>query len=214
MNQEDHDLLSAYVDGELEPAARAEVQKRLLADQDFNAAHQKLIKLQHNIQSTFPLPETSTAPQSLSDLLEPKQEDETKKHRSAWWLMPLAASVAAVFLLNTYMFGQGNADQNQWQQVAYQLDNVKDMRVTSINDGLSLVVLQSFDHIDGRLCREYQSKNETQVTHGIACKATDSWTQEVAMQSEVAKGSYQTATKSPNAVKAFLDSYKSKSRDQ
>lgn len=215
MSPEDQELLSAYLDNELDQEQRALVQRRLLSEPEFNAACQKLQQLQQSLKKAYPAQQNTPVPESILQLLQDSdeeaggpQEASSKKYTKVFWMLPLAASVAAVFIATSYLTKQDILEADPWPKVAQQLDTTHDMEITKINDGLSMVVLQSFTHVDGRPCREYQRKDDEQVVHAIACKSPQRWQREVIVEASLDLQDYQTATKTPNKIKAFLASFK------
>ncbi|XOV80312.1 MAG: anti-sigma factor family protein [Aestuariibacter sp.] len=215
MSPEDQELLSAYLDDELDQEQRSLVQRRLLSEPEFNAAYQKLQQVQQSLKQAYPDQQKTPVPEHIQQLLQDSDgpadrhpNTHSAKYPKVSWMLPLAASVAAVFIATSYLTNQESLEADPWPQVAQQLDTTQDMEITKINEHLSMVVLQSFSHVDGRRCREYQRKDDEQVVHAIACKSPQSWQREVVVEASLDLQDYQTATKTPNKIKAFLASFK------
>lgn len=206
MSPDDQDILSAYIDNELSANDRVTIQKRLLSEPELNKHYQQLLVLQSHIKDAYPTPDEENYPEGLASLL--SVDKKQARGKKALWLLPIAASVAAIFVMSNQLLNESKLFPSSWDKIAQNLDAVQDMDITAVDEKLSLVVLQSFTHTDGRLCKEYQSKDNSHITHAVACKQANGWNQEVVTQVELGLQQYQTASKTPDDVKSFLNAFK------
>jgi len=98
LNEEQRfELLSAYMDGEVTPAERRQVQQWLDTDPQFHKLYLNLLKLQNGVQN-IPVPPPEKSAKQLSEAV--FQVIDRRKHRSrmvVWGGGAIAATLVAVF---------------------------------------------------------------------------------------------------------------------
>lgn len=89
------ELLSAYLDGELEPSDRTQVQQWLDNDPEIKKAYLKLLKLHHQMQNSALPPSNISAEEVATGVFE--QLDRTKHYRKGlvWGGGAIAATILA-----------------------------------------------------------------------------------------------------------------------
>lgn len=92
--QDRFELLSAYLDGELTPSERQQIQQWLDADANFKQLYHRLLRLRHGMQNlSVPAPEAQTKQLSEQVFL---RVDRQKRFKKLWLLT--GGAVAAVFV--------------------------------------------------------------------------------------------------------------------
>jgi negative regulator of sigma E activity len=168
MKDQDYELLSQFIDGELPAEASQELRGRLLAEPELRATYERLRKLDGRIRETFNAPGTDTVPSRVTSLLERRKNSADRKH--AGWGFAVAASLlaAAGLLLSP--------DWRQQQTGAPSLASVLDTTPSSgaawetLGDGRQVQPVLSFAHIDGTWCREYLLSDDGATYRGVACR--------------------------------------------
>lgn len=209
MNKDqDFELLSQYVDGELDSQAELALKQRLLAEPEFNQQLRKLKSLNGNIQSVMPDYANEPMSDDLTALLAIDDEDTEKQrpqNASAWYkqYLPLAASVLFVMLLGNFMLNQSD-DLQQVLPAGYNLSALKSNVTENMVSGGELIIVQSFLDDQEQICREYFARQQQMTEHGISCFEAGNW-QKKAFSVEVSTGQdYVTANGEQDDVEAFL----------
>ncbi len=189
LSEQDHQLISASLDGELAPEQEMAFKHRLLQEPALNKQYQAIKAMGQDLKNTFADIASTPVPQSLSSLLEDdiQVENEQKAtQNNQWRFLALAASVAAIGLLS--FFGLQNTSDNQVSiALTKALNTQPAMQVMQLDSNNQFIVLQSFRHNDGRVCREYQISDTNNQSHAIACKKNQQWQLEVTQSSVVAE---------------------------
>lgn len=188
LSEQDHQLISASLDGELAPEQDLAFKRRLLQEPELNKQYQAFKALGQDLKSTFGDIAATPVPQELSALLagDKKVEDNKAPQNNQWRFLALAASVAAIGLLS--FFGlQSTSNKEILVAITRALDTQPSMEVMQLDPNSQFIVLQSFRHNDGRVCREYQISDTNNQSHAIACKKNQRWQLEVTHNSVVAK---------------------------
>jgi hypothetical protein len=173
MKDQDYELLSQFIDGELPAEASQELRGRLLAEPELRATYERLRKLDGRIRETFNAPGTDTVPSRVTSLLERRKNSADRKH--AGWGFAIAASLlaAAGLLLSP--------DWRQQQTGAPSLASVLESTPSSgaawetLGDGRQVQPVLSFAHIDGTWCREYLLSDDGATYRGVACRNEGTW---------------------------------------
>ena len=115
LSEQDHQLISASLDGELEPEQGLAFKRRLLQEPELNKQYQTFKALDQNLKTTFSEIADAPVPQQLTALLvdDKKVEDDQQKtaQNSPWRFLALAASVGAIGLLS--FFGLQNSTDDK-----------------------------------------------------------------------------------------------------
>lgn len=214
ITEQDQDLLSQYVDEELDNEQNLEVKRRLLAEPEFNAHYQKLKSLDNSIKEALSLEDEEEMPEEFAKLLElDPEENETSVSDTVtkvspirkFWYLPVAASVAFVMVLTTFMTEQ--APETKWSDIALQLNSQPSMKPVSMNTEQQLVVLQSFANQEGTWCREFMLQDSTNKVHGVACNENGNWRQVISNSSTInTDTTYATASSDESNIDRFINS--------
>lgn len=216
MNEQDVELLSAFIDDELDTATRETVESRLNNEPELKAKYEELTKLNQSLTDVFSEPE-ETMPDAFKALLEVEEKPdnvvslqqstaktETIPDKSNNWLLPLAATVAVVSFVTFFTFDVSEKPHSQWQQVADLLETSPSQIQFESDEpsSLAFVATNSFEHTDGRFCREFFTQTTEEQTHGIACKNNQGW-QLVESQKQMISDEYITASQTDDPFSLF-----------
>ena len=130
-------------------------------------------------------------------------------------ILPMVASVSVLAVTLALLDFSGNDETGSKgisQQFAVALESEPSAMALPLgNDpGATLDIILSFQHSDGRWCREYFLNQSSQNVHGIACKTAGQWQPEVEQKIEKTGGdsSYQLADASDtDAIVEFVDQH-------
>ena len=163
MTEQDYELLSQYLDGELSANARQSLEQRLAAEPKLRASLQRLQALDDTLKSAFSDPAIERAPAGVVALLERRgaQVVTLPRKRATSWGFALAASlVVAVSALliprwqtDTAPPGTLAAD-DQLARVLEQSPSSGE-RWETLADGREVRPVLSFQSRSGHWCREF-----------------------------------------------------------
>lgn len=216
MTQEDFDLLSQYIDGELSQEENLQIKQRLLSDPEFNKEYRDILALQNNVRAVMPDFKDEPMSKELADLLNVEEQDNSNVRqlpvRNSWKQnLSIAASVVFVAVLGVFMLN------NDHSQTGLQ---IQDKMFSSLksneswnDNGLELIIVQSYVDDENVLCREYFAQDSEHSEHGISCFNDGNWNKQAfELQYNQSGSQYVTASAAENAgVEAFLDSKNLKS---
>lgn len=193
MNPIDDDILQAYVDGELDAAARARVEAALAQDDALARRVRQARALGAQLRDAFDSVLEEPVPARLSALLQPGVAPATSRavesgrvarvarHRtSRRWLMPGAALAASVALLAAGLWWWNAGDgvvrmRNGVPYAAGVLDRALDRALASEPDAQAPVAIGlSFRADDGHICRTFTVRTPPERA-GLACRSTAGW---------------------------------------
>lgn len=191
------ELLSAYLDGELDAARRADVETAIAGNPDTARRLAALREADELTREAFAAPATETVPDALLDHIAGTQQTT----RPAWrhlpaWLMPsapvptalagLAAGIVLMLILPFVPLSGGTPADNpeapmQPRPLLARALNTTPSQQLFSHAGLTVAPLNTFRTPAGQICREYQARSSAQgVMTGIACRHGDSgWHNEI-----------------------------------
>ena len=196
MTEQDLELLSQYLDGELDAAEAQELRKRLIADPQLRAGLDRLQAVNNTVKNAFDIPDADAVPAQIVQLVESTGRNirGVPAHRRAGWGFAVAASLVAA---------TGLVLAPDWQQQAPQypegrvtgdplLASVLEYAASrasgwdSLDDGRQVRATLSFQKTDGGWCREYLLSGVDSTWHGVACRSEGHWSIEVQSPGTVA----------------------------
>lgn len=208
MKQDDYDLLSQYIDGELASEQQYEVKRRLLSDPEFNALYQKLRTLSDNVKSVIPDFKEEPVSDELAKLLATRQTQPVTEPGGWKRSLPIAASLAFVCVLGYLLVSQPFID-NGMALSEKMLSQVADDENWLSDNGTEVVVVQSYLGREQTLCREYYARKSEDVEHGLSCYDSGEWQKQVfAIKGSDSEAYYVTASSEFNGVEQFIESRK------
>ncbi len=222
MKIEDQELLSQYLDNELSTEQSIALKQRLLAEPELNAHLQKLKQVDRSVNSAFTM-EDEGMPEAFAELLQLDPEEEkppvsevgtpakyagkqdtkpgTSKNGAQIWYLPVAASVAFVFIIATYLMPGGDNPNAAFDAA---LNSSVAMQPTQLADETKFVVFQSFLNRQGQPCREYMLQSSNAQTHGVACKQGSAWQVLLESESTVHSDGYLPASEEDSEITSYL----------
>lgn len=205
MKQEDFDLLSQYVDGELDQQSNLQVKQRLLSDPEFNQQYQELKVLGENVRGVIPDFSNEPVGDTLAELL--KVDNDAADKRSAGWAQYLSLAASVVFVAVLGIFWTGGTDGNQTGlQIQAKLFSTLKSNESWSSDNMELMIVQSYLDESNTLCREYFAKDHEHNEHGISCLENGSWSKQAfELSFNQSDSHYTTASGSDTeGVEAFI----------
>ncbi|MFK7829481.1 MAG: anti-sigma factor [Congregibacter sp.] len=198
LTEEDINLLSQYIDGELAAPESRALEARLHEESALQSVLVRMQELNQRLRDS--LTERADIPEQITEMLKPEPKsplEETgaivlnfpggvipaRRVESPRWAYALAASlVAAVALV---LINNGNTPQNSlWDDsalVAAALDQTASgSEWTTLSDGRKIQPVLTFPHEDGNWCREYLLRGADADWRAVACKQGESWVTQAA----------------------------------
>ncbi|TAL71765.1 MAG: hypothetical protein EPN56_11150 [Rhodanobacter sp.] len=225
MNPIDDATLQAYVDGELDAAARARVDALLAQDPAQAHRVQQLQALNAQLRAAFDPVLDEPVPAHLTAMLQPRttaaatptslagrrRTHAAPHHRPRRWMLPGAALAASVALLAVGLWWHaGNGlvrTHNGESYAAGALVRALDQSLASEPDAQAPVAIGlSFRAADGHICRTFTIRTPPSRS-GLACRAATGWALPViAPMAPVESGELrQAASDLPPTVQAAVD---------
>lgn len=188
----DIELLSQYLDGELPAADSRALEARLHTDSELQTTMLRMQELNQQLRDSFA--EHASVPTAVSQLLEdeaqesgatvlrfPSRKAETSEPNRRW-PYAIAASFAAVMaisMMGDYGPSVASLPGND-ALVSAALDTQQSgAEWATLRDGRELQTVLTFPHEDGRWCREYLLKSESDW-RAVACREDGEWVTQAA----------------------------------
>ena len=190
MTEQDYELLSQYLDGELAPPVAQQLRTRLIADPRLRAKLERMQTVNNNVKQAFDSPGVDAVPTRVVQMVEntgARAQDRPLPRSAGWGLAAIAATLVAATGLLLAPDWQQQAPQNQTATVTGDvlLERVLEFSASrgdgwdALDDGRQVRPLLSFKNKAGGWCREYLLSGEGGTWHGVACRAQGHWTTEV-----------------------------------
>jgi hypothetical protein len=218
MTDQNIELLSQYIDGEL-PAAEAQaLRKRLLTDLQLRAQLDRMQTVDNSVKAAFDMPGAAEVPARITQMVENTTTSTgglSAQHRAGWGLAIAASLLAATGLLLA----------PQWQQPSGELPSGDALLADTLEnspsraqgwetlaDGSHMRPLLSFPDSRGGWCREYLLSSQDNTWRGVACRNSGSgqWITEV-RSPDILAGStteYRPAgAANPGQITAFINTH-------
>lgn len=185
MKEQDFELLSQYLDGELGPVDSAALKQRLAEDRELSGTLERLRMQNERIRDAFA--NTDKAPAKICALLEQDSNVVALPRRTArpaWHYAVAASLVAAAGLLLTPNWNQQSDGDALLAQVLEQTPSMASGWET-LGDGRQVRPVLSFRHRDGNWCREYLLSSSDGSSRGVACRSGASWQTMIIADAEI-----------------------------
>jgi hypothetical protein len=218
MTEQDNELLSQYIDGELAADTAQTMRKRLLAEPELRAHFERMKDINSSVRDAFDVPGADTVPASALKALESAETRPSalpRGNRTGWGLAVAASLVAATGLLLTPDWNQqpGNTPTTDTQlAAALEQTASRGEGWDTLADGRQIRSLLSFPNTRGGWCREYLMSGEDGNWRGVACRNEGQWTTEV-LNAEIIPGAaneYRPAgTSNTDDINAFIATHSS-----
>lgn len=209
VSEQDFELLSQLLDGELEPEQAREVSARLLAEPALRKVYERMKSSDSRLRAAFDAAGADAVPAQVAQMV---QTAATRDRKRLGWSLGVAASVlfAAGVVINTDQPGEGVpqfAAQDALVAPVLERAPSRGDGWETLPDGSQVRPLLSFSGLEGDWCREYLLAHEGQEWRGVACRASGQWvTAVLAAEAHTGEGGYRPAgAATPGEVAAFID---------
>ena len=225
--------LMAYADGELDPAARAEIEAAIASDPDVARAVERHRALAGNVRGAYQAVLEEPVPPRLTALVAPADDETTaelpvipladrrsKRDRRAangpasaarlrlpQWAA-IAASVAIGVTVGLFLLRE---PAEPWEESGAglvargELDQALTTELAGEGKYAAVRVGISFRNRDGAYCRSFHHQREAPLA-GLACREGGEWRLPVLTAAEKQEGELRTAAAMPMAVLQAIDS--------
>lgn len=219
LTEQDYELLSQYLDGELPPVQAQELRERLLAEPSLRAVFARLEAVNDQVTGAFAVSGVDAVPAHIVQMVQNSKTHGNKGFYQSHvgWGLAVAATVVAVagLLLSAGQHEQAGDYMAQAARRDALLSPVLEQSRSrgegwiSLADGTSIRPLLSFPSVEGGWCREFLLTDASSESHGVACRSAGRWVTEV-LAAEVSPGAsdqYRPAgAPASDQVTAFIDS--------
>jgi hypothetical protein len=219
LTEQDYELLSQYLDGELPSLQAQELRERLLAEPSLRSVFERIKTVNDRITGAFDVSGIDTVPAHVVQMIQNSKTHESKsvhQRRVVGWGLAVAASVvaAAGLLLSLGQSDHSGAYLSSAARHDALLSPVLEQSRSrsegwiSLADGTSIRPLLSFPSVEGGWCREFLLTDANSEWRGVACRSAGRWVTEVlaAGVSSGANDQYRPAgTATSEQVSAFID---------
>jgi hypothetical protein len=187
------EMLTAYVDGELDNTAATEVKAALLRDPELRRRAERLHGSAQALRGAFDELLAEPVPARVLDVLERERTSSPVRGRAHFVQLAIAASFALVIgSLSGFWFahtGPSSGATGAWpgtlEAASTELfDTTPSGALVQLDSGLELQPVLSFRDHDGRICRQYvvaDTRPSGATADGVACRTgNDRWQVEFA----------------------------------
>jgi hypothetical protein len=214
MREQDDELLSRFIDDELDREESRALRERLIADPGLRARLDRMRKVNDRVKAAFDFPGADSVPPAIEARV--RGNPAAARHRRPWAMAVAASLVAAAGLLLA----------PQWREQAQQPDGVPaaDARLAGVlesaasrgegwdelEDGRRIRPVLSFSNRGGEWCREYLLAQGRESFRGVACRQDGEWRTEILAAAEVPAtgGDYHPAgAAESSAVASYVDTH-------
>ncbi len=193
MNEQDYQLISRYVDGELDDVSVQRLEQRLAAEPGLRDTLDQFRALDSKLRHTFR--DTDTVPERVQAMVRPAAESAesvvvpfTRRQSRPTWHYAVAASlVAAAGLLLTPQWQDSNPGAPTLASVLETTPSTAS-DWASLADGRQIRPVLSFRSVDGEWCREYLVAMENSGERGVACRHDGQWQVRVTATAQIPGG--------------------------
>lgn len=216
MTEQDDQLLSRFIDGELDREETRALRERLLADRALRAELERMRAVDDGVKAAFDFPGAERVPAAVAARVRGKGAASRPLHR---WGMAIAASlVAAAGLLLAPQWREATERPDGRPASDALLAQVLETRASrgegwdTLQDGRRIRPVLSFSSNDGNWCREYLLLQQRDSFRGVACRGIDGqWRTEVlaAIEWSGSGDDYRPASASGSAgeVASYIDTH-------
>lgn len=186
MNEQDYELLSQYLDGELAAGESRDLRRRLIAEPQLRATLERMRMVDDRVRAAFDVPGADAVPARVAARLGGAGSGTQARFRPGWGLAIAASLMAAAGLLLAPEWRQATDGHPNGRPSADQLLAGVLERTPSrgegwdvLADGRQVRPVLSFSGADGQWCREYLLADGRASYRGVACRFDGHWRTEV-----------------------------------
>jgi hypothetical protein len=188
MNEQDYELLSQFIDDELDRAQAQALRERLLAEPALRAELDRMKTVNDRVTGAFASPEAGEVPPAL--LARVRGAVPARRNTRHWGMAVAASVVAAAALLLAPQWRQADQRPDGTPAADALLAQVLENSVSrgegwdTLADGRRVRPVLSFPDRDGAWCREYLLTRDSDTFRGVACRHGGRWQTEVLASAE------------------------------
>lgn len=201
LSEQDSELISASLDGQLSPEQSQAFKQRLLKEPELNRHYQTLKANDQKLKQAFAAMDDKPLPETLNQLLQPEKSRQSSNVR----YLAVAASLLAVSALS-YFGLQNEAGTELNPTLTAALDSTPSMTVAQLDEQTQFIVSQSFRHKKGWFCRVYMTQDSSITSNAVACKKNQKWQLEAFEQGQWSEQEH-VATSSGPATQSDVEGY-------
>ncbi|WP_027328500.1 hypothetical protein [Marinimicrobium agarilyticum] len=200
MNDADFELIMAYADGETGPEDTARAEALLAEQPEARATLKRLRAVDSQVKASLasvldePVPERLTRAASDEKPAGARVLRFPMKQRPSHWA--LAASL--VLALGAVFFWRGAPGPNAEAMRTFVFQTLEQTpsgeRRTHPKQDWQVMPLASYQTPDGRFCREYAGRTDSDTLAGLACRSTDGQWQTLVSEAQTPVEGYQPAS--------------------
>ena len=175
MTDHDYELLSQYLDQELDDLTARRLEQRLASEPELQATLNRLGEVDNRVKQAFE--GTDQAPAYVTEMLRPTPSNVVtfpQRSRPAWQYAVAASLVAAVGLVLTPKWQDSTQSGPSLATVLESTPSMADGWKT-LSDGRDIRPVLSFKEVDGAWCREYLVSVQGAGERGVACRDDGYW---------------------------------------
>jgi hypothetical protein len=174
MSEQDYELLSQFIDNELESTEAQTLRKRLLAEPGLRAELDRMRAVNDRVKDAFDVPGADAVPATVAARLQGGERDRKR----TWGLAVAASLVAAAGLVLAPQWqevSQGTrAGDTMLAQVLEQAPS-RAQGWNALTDGRMVRPVLSFSNQEGNWCREFLLSDGGDSFRGVACRTDSQW---------------------------------------
>ena len=217
MSEQDYQVLSQYLDGELGASQVQQLERRLGQEPGLRSQLERLQSVNASLVSAFDIPGADTVPAAVTRMVTESGNSNVvafpQRHKAGLGFAVAASLLAASGLLFFEQSQPGVPTGTSIDTLLVQeLENAPSRGEgwNLLADGRKMRAVLSFQSIDNGWCREYMLEAQGQQWHGVACRGTAQWKTSVVSPAEGLGGTateYRPASAGDtDQVQNFVDS--------
>jgi hypothetical protein len=183
MSEQDLEMLSQYLDGELGASQVQQLERRLSKEPGLRSRLERLQSVNASLVSAFDRPGTDKVPAVVTRMVTDSANSNViafpQRHKVGLGFAVAASLLAASGLLSFDQSQPGVPAGTAIDTLLVQaLENAPSRGDgwNSLADGRKMRNVLSFQSLDSGWCREYRLEDQGQQWHGVACRGEIHWT--------------------------------------
>lgn len=189
MTEQDYELLSRFIDGELDRAQAQALRARLMAEPELRKALDRMRAVNHRVRTAFDVPGANRVPPAIE--LQVRNRAASARTLHHWGVAVAASLVAVAGLLLAPQWRQkdqhpGDAPASD-RPLAQVLETVpsRGSGWDALEDGRRVRPVLSFFNKASNWCREYLLVEDDNAFRGVACRSNGRWQTEVRVATQL-----------------------------
>lgn len=196
ISEQDIELISASLDGQLDHQQQAAFKRRLLQEPELNAQYQAFKQLDQKLKTAVSDIDNTEIPAKLTAKMTGSS--------SGWARYLISAAAVGLITFNLWHFNDTSSSSAYAdKQIAKVLDHSPSMAPISLNEQRQMIVLNSYLNNQNQWCRHYQWKDTNIQSEAVACQQDGQW--HIRQQQSIEQiEQIQTASDTASTVETYL----------